>query len=470
MNGTSTLSLDMPAGLRNKIALRLIPLLSLLYLLNIMDRMNVGYARDQMEPDLNIAPWVFTWGSGIFYFGYLCFEVPANLILERVGARRWIARIMITWGMVSCMTALVWNTWTFFGVRILLGVAEAGFFPGIVLYLTYWFPARERARAMAFFMTGVAISGVISNLVSGVIMDVMPGVGGLKGWQWLFVMEGIPSMLVGFFVWWYLPDGPRAASWLSDAERAELAERLSREDAYRRKNRGGHMLVALKDWRVWLLIVAYFTVAIGTNTAAFSFAKMIKYRFHEFSETEKGGMVALPSFCALILMLVLGRLSDLTKMRRTMFAVAGIIGAAGWLGVLFLHQPWPLPVLEPGRLPSLSPEQMETRWLFLGALCIAQAGMISMIPTFWVLPTSFLTGTAAAAGIALINSLGNIGGLVGSSIFDALGHWSIMLIVLLGGLMVYLVRHDPTLDRGLAPGHGERGAPATGVTSLAPGR
>src|ERR1051326_6190988 len=147
MSGPQVSSIDLPTGLRNKIALRLIPLLSLLYLLNIMDRMNVGYARDQMEPDLHIEPWVFTWCSGIFYFGYLCFEVPANLILARVGARRWIARIMITWGLVSCATALFWNTWTFFGVRILLGVAEAGFFPGIVLYLTYWFPARERARA-----------------------------------------------------------------------------------------------------------------------------------------------------------------------------------------------------------------------------------------------------------------------------------------------------------------------------------
>jgi ACS family tartrate transporter-like MFS transporter len=335
-------------------------------------------------------------------------------------------------------------------VRILLGVAEAGFFPGIVLYLTYWFPARERARAMAFFMTGVAISGVISNIVSGIIMDVMPGVAGLKGWQWLFVLEGIPSILVGFFVWWYLPDGPKSAKWLSDAERGELSERLGREDAYRHKHQGGNMLRALQDWRVWLLVVAYFTVAVGTNTAAFSFAKMVKIRFHEFSESQKGFLVALPSLCALGLMLVLGRLSDLTKMRRTMFAVAGIIGALGWLGVIFLHQPWPLPALEKGVSPSLSPEQMDTRWLFLGALCLAQAGMISMIPTFWVLPTSFLTGTAAAAGIALINSLGNLGGLVGSSIFDELGHYSIMLIVLFGGLVVYLVRHDPTLDRGIS--------------------
>src|SRR5947207_4867024 len=182
-----------------KVAVRLLPFLFLLYIINILDRMNVGFARLQMLGDLGLSEEVYGLGAGLFYVGYLLFEVPSNLILHRTGARRWISRIMVSWGIVSACMMFVKGEGSFYLLRILLGVAEAGFFPGIILYLSYWFPARERARAMAFFMTGVAISGVISNMVSGVIMDFLPGVGGLKGWQWLFVLEGIPSILVGFF-------------------------------------------------------------------------------------------------------------------------------------------------------------------------------------------------------------------------------------------------------------------------------
>lgn len=449
-----TLSPDMPAALRNKIAVRIIPLLCLMYVLNIMDRMNVGYARSKMEIDLGMDSFVFSVGFGIFYLGYLLFEVPANLILQRVGARRWMARIMISWGLVSCVTAAVTGPISFYAVRILLGIAEAGFFPGIVLYLTYWFPARERGKAMALFMTGVAISGVVSNPISGAIMQYMPGIGGLRGWQWLFILEGIPSVLVGLTVFYFLPDGPRDAKWLTEQERDELTERLRQEDEHRQKSHGGDMWRAARDWRIWLFTAVYFTVSLTANCGGASFAKMIQYRFWDFGGLLQGCLVALPSLCALFGMIILGQVSDLTKMRRATFALAGLLGAAGWAGALLDGQAWPLPVATPGAPPIIGdqPGQMASRWLFLASLCLAQIGMFSMIPTFWVLPTAFLTGTAAAAGIALINSIGNVAGWVGPPyIHEQFGNGSMLVALLLGSAGVFLIRHDPTLDRRGVP-------------------
>ncbi|HLW63742.1 MAG TPA: MFS transporter [Gemmataceae bacterium] len=431
-----------PDALRSamsKAAWRLVPFLSLLYLLNIMDRTNLGFARLTMQKDLKIEEWVFDWGYGIFYFGYLVFEVPANLLLRRVGARRWMARIMITWGLVSCATMAVTGPWSFFSVRILLGVAEAGFFPGIVLYLTYWFPARERAKMMALFMTGNAVSGVISNPISGAIMQYLSGRFGLSGWQWLFLLEGLPSVLIGIVTLFYLADGPAKARWLTPDEQQALLGVLQREEKQRHEKHGSDLLRAVLNPAVWLLIIIYFTVAMGANASGARFPEMIHLQFtswtkQHFPSDEKfviGLLAALPHLCAVVGMILLSRFSDYTGARRQAVAICAFIAAGGW---------------------ALS-EIADSPWLFLVGLCLAQAGMISMLPNFWVLPTTFLSGAAAAGGIALINSIANLGGLIGPRVLGVYGSPCMGAIMLAGGALALCVRHDRALDQKPATDH-----------------
>ena len=281
------------AALR-KVTLRLVPFLCLLYIFNLLDRANVGFARLQMIKDLPIEKWQIDLGYGLFYVGYLLFEVPSNLLLRRVGARHWIARIMMTWGLVGCLTLAVTGPWSFYLVRILLGVAEAGFFPGIVLYLTYWFPARDRARVMALFMSGNAIAGIVGNPLNGAIMEHLNGAAGLAGWQWLFLIEGIPSVLLGFAVLLYLTDRPEQARWLTTEERAWLVERMTREEQHRQRRHGGNLTAALTDGRVWLLICLYFTVAVGANASAAYLPSLIKDRFMGWRPSQIGLLAALP--------------------------------------------------------------------------------------------------------------------------------------------------------------------------------
>jgi MFS family permease len=417
----------------SKAAWRLVPFLSLLYLLNIMDRTNLGFARLDMQADLGIDARVFDWGYGIFYFGYLVFEIPANLLLRRFGARRWIARIMITWGLISCATMAVTGPRSFFTVRILLGVAEAGFFPGIILYLTYWFPARERSKMLALFMTGNAVSGVISNPISGAIMQYLDGHFGLSGWQWLFLLEGIPSVLIGIVCLFYLVDGPERAAWLNLAERKALVEVLQAEEKQRHEKHGSNLAKALTNPRVWLLILIYFAVAMGANASGARFPEMINRQFahwaaYHYPGNEKfviGILAALPHLSSLVAMTLLSRFSDYTGARRQAVAICAFIATGGW---------------------ALS-EIADSPWLFLVGLCLAQAGMISMLPNFWVLPTTFLSGAAAAGGIALINSIANLGGLIGPRVLGMYGSPLMGAIMLAGGTLALCVRHDRTLDQ-----------------------
>jgi ACS family tartrate transporter-like MFS transporter len=405
-----------PALLRaalRKAAWRLLPFLCFLYLLNILDRANVGFARLTMQTDLGMSDAVYDFGYGIFYFGYLMFEVPANLLLRRIGARRWIARIMISWGLVSCATLAVTGVWSFYAVRILLGIAEAGFFPGIVLYLTYWFPARERARAMALFMMASALSGVLGNPLSGAVLEFMHGVGDWHGWQWLFLIEGLPSVMVGIVVLFYLPDGPRQAGWLTTTERAALAEHLSMEDLNRRQRHGADRLRALLDRRVWLLICVYFTVAVGTNATGAKLAQLVNNLFEGETKLMLGLLVALPHVWAVVAMIVIGTHSDRTGERRGHVALSALLGAAGWMVA------WCAPS------PALG----------LAGLCLAQAGMMSMLPTFWAIPTAFLSGAAAAGGIALINSVANIGGWLGPNIYEMIGMRGMAVILVTGAVL-----------------------------------
>ncbi|MEZ5942658.1 MAG: MFS transporter [Planctomycetaceae bacterium] len=396
-----------------KVAWRLMPFICLCYLLNILDRANVGFARLNMQTDLSLSEDMFNLGYGMFYVGYLLFEIPSNLIMRKVGARRWIARIMITWGIVSALTMFARDQWSFYGLRILLGIAEAGFFPGIILYLSYWFPDQERGKMTAFFMLAIGLASVFGNPISGFIMQYLDTAAGLHGWQWLFLLEGIPSMLVGFAVLFYLTDSPKHANWLASEERDWLIARMQHEEEARRAQHNADHLAAMMQWRVWLLIAIYFTVAVGTNAGGAYLPELIKEKFQSLTTFQIGLLSALPHICAVVGMTIFGISSDRNKERRLHLAVAAGLGAAGWA----LTAATESPVLR------------------LVGLCLAQTGMMSMLPVFWTLPTAFLTGAAAAGGIALINSVANIGGFFGATILGRFGLWSMAFCLFAGAVL-----------------------------------
>jgi len=409
-----------------KVAWKLVPFLCLLYVFNILDRANVGFARLRMQSDLNMSQELFDLGYGLFYIGYLLFEVPSNLLLRRVGARRWIARIMISWGLISCLTMFVYDARSFYAIRILLGVAEAGFFPGIILYLSYWFPDRERAKMTAYFMMAIALASVFGNPLSGLIMQYLDGALNLYGWQWLFLLEGIPSVLLGTIVLFILVDGPAQAHWLAPEERTWLVERMQREERDRQQTHGADRLGALLDWRVWLLIAIYFTVAVGSNAGGAYFPTLLQERFGSSNTLQIGLLSALPHLCAAIGMVLFSVSSDRTGKRREHVALAALVAAGGWALTASTSS------------PAVS----------LAGLCVAQLGMMSMLPTFWALPTAFLSGAAAAGGIALINSVANIGGFLGPSILGRFGLWSMAASLLIGATLAMCVRPNQAVGQG----------------------
>lgn len=396
-----------------QVAWRIVPFICLLYVLNILDRANVGFARLAMQDDLGLNKAMFDLGYGMFYVGYILFEVPSNLLMRRFGARRWIARIMITWGLVSAATMFARDVWTFYSLRILLGIAEAGFFPGIILYLSDWFPDRQRAKMTAFFMLAIGLSNVLGNPLSGWIMDHFDGVNGWHGWQWLFLLEGLPTSLVGITVLFYLQDSPRDAKWLSDSQRSSLIEHLAEEDRQRQAQHGPDRWQAMLQPRVWLLIAIYFTVAVGSNAGGAYFPTLIKEQYQQASNLQIGLLTALPHLCAIVVMSIVGISSDRTGERRWHLAGSAMLAAAGWSLVAW----GPSPIVA------------------MVGLCLAQAGMMSMLPVFWTLPGVFLSGVAAAGGIALINSVANIGGFFGASILGQLGLWSMAAILFSGSVL-----------------------------------
>jgi predicted MFS family arabinose efflux permease len=409
-----------------KVAWRIIPFICLLYVLNILDRANVGFARIEMEVDLNLSQTAFDLGYGMFYVGYILFEVPSNLLLRRFGARRWIARIMVSWGLVSAATMFAYDLWTFYALRILLGIAEAGFFPGIILYLSYWFPDRQRAKMTAFFMVAIGLSNVLGNPASGWIMDHFDGINGWHGWQWLFLLEGLPTSLVGIWVLFYLQDSLRDARWLTDRERQALISELETEDEQRRQQHGPDRWQAMLQPRVWLLIAIYFTVAVGSNAGGAYFPKLIKAQFQDASNLQIGLLTALPHLCAIIAMSIVSISSDRTGERRWHLAGSALAAALGWSLVGWGFSPL----------------------VVMCGLCIAQAGMMSMLPVFWTLPGLFLSGVAAAGGIALINSVANIGGFFGASFLGLLGLWSMAGILLCGAILTAATIRNTTLNPG----------------------
>jgi ACS family tartrate transporter-like MFS transporter len=368
---------------------RLIPFLFVLYLVAYLDRINVGFASLQMNRELGLTESVFGLGAGLFFLGYSLFEVPSNLILARVGARRWIARIMISWGVVAMAMVAVRGAMSFFALRFILGLAEAGFFPGVILYLTFWFPAREQARAVALFMTATALAGIIAGPVSGALLE-LHGLLGLSGWQWLFILEGLPALILGVVVLLYLPDGPEKAVWLGVDERAALLTRLEgerRRSTHKRQRSFGE---AISNSTVWLLSLVYFAIVFGLYGVTFWLPQIIR-SFGTRSDFGIGMLSAIPFVGAAIAMVFVGRASDLSGERRWHLAVCAMIGALG------------LMLASMTRSPLLS----------LGALSIAAVGIWGTFGPFWAMPAEFLCGTAAAGAIALINSIGNLGGFAG---------------------------------------------------------
>jgi sugar phosphate permease len=368
-----------------KVSWRLIPFLLLCYVVAYLDRVNVGFAKLQMLTDLKFSETVYGFGAGIFFVGYFIFEVPSNVILHRMGARVWIARIMITWGAISALMMFVSTPLMFYVVRFFLGAAEAGFFPGIILYLTYWYPAERRGRVTATFMTAVALSGVIGGPVSGYILKNLGGVYGWAGWQWLFLIEGIPSVLIGIAVLFILDDRILHAKWLSDSEKALLQRNI---DAEAKHKVDVPLAKALASGRVWLMGLIYFSFVMGLYGVSFWLPTIIKAMGVK-DVLDVSLLTAIPYAFAAVTMVLVGRNADRMRERRWHIAISGFLGALGFVMSVVWHS---------------------DTLLAMGALTLATMGILSALPLFWSLPTAFLVGTGAAGAIALINSLGNLAG------------------------------------------------------------
>ena len=370
-----------------RVTWRLIPLLFICYVAAYLDRVNVGFAKLQMLNDLNFSESIYGLGAGIFFIGYFLFEVPSNLLLHKLGARRWIARILISWGLISGCMMFVQTPTMFYVLRFLLGVAEAGFFPGIILYLTYWYPAARRSQVTSLFMTGIPMAGVIGGPLSGWILTSFNGVSGMAGWKWLFVIEALPSVALGFVVMYFLDDRIADAKWLSADQKRLLQRNIEKEST----QGGDHSaLGAFRNAKVWVLCAAYFGFIMGLYGIGFWLPSLIKASGIS-SPTTIGWLVAIPYSAAVVCMILTSRHSDRTGERRWHIAVPALVGAAALVVSTFVPQ--------------------TPMWAIV-TLTIATMGILTGLAQFWVLPPAFLGGAAAAAGIALINSVGNLAGFV----------------------------------------------------------
>ena len=414
-----------------KVTSRLVPFLILCYFVAYLDRVNVGFAALTMNKDLGLSASAFGFGAGIFFLAYFLFEVPSNLFLERVGARKWIARIMFTWGLISGGMAFATGEVSFFALRVALGIAEAGFFPGIIFFLTLWFPAVYRARIIGYFMAAIPLSTVIGAPVSGLLLN-MHGVMGLKGWQWLFLIEAVPALVLSVVVFFYLTDRPADAGWLAADERAWLVARLDQERRQREAVRDYSVSEALLNPKVLALSFVYFG-AVATNYGLSFFLPQIVKAFG-VSNVQAGVIAALPYLVGVVAIVFWGRRSDRKLERR-------------------FHLAFPLFVAAMGIAASTVTDDPRLR---MAAFSIAGFGIFGGLPVFWTFPTAFLSGPAAAGGIALINSIGNLAGFAGPYAMGVLKDWTGtytvgLLTLSAAGLMamviVLLLPHDTALER-----------------------
>lgn len=371
----------------SKVTWRLIPFLFLCYVVAYLDRVNVGFAKLQMLTDLKFSETAYGFGAGIFFIGYFLFEVPSNVFMHRVGARIWIARIMITWGLISGAMMFATTPMSFYVLRFLLGVAEAGFFPGIILYMTYWYPSHRRGKMIALFMTANPVSGLIGGPLSGWIMTTFAGVAGLTAWQWLFVLEALPSILVGIAVLLYIDDSIDGAKWLTAKEKTLLTKNIDLDS----KAKEDHSVMGVfKSGKVWFMCLIHFCLVMGAYGIGFWLPTIIKATGVK-SSLDVGLLTMIPYSAAIVTMILVGRSADKRQERRWHLAVAAVIGGVGLI---------------------FSALYGDNTVLAMVGLTIGTAGILASLPVFWSLPTAFLGGTAAAAGIALINSVGNLAGFV----------------------------------------------------------
>jgi MFS family permease len=416
-----------------RVTFRLMPLLMLGYFCAYLDRSNVGMAATTMVKYLGFSNTVFGFGAGLFFLGYFIGEIPSNLILNKVGARRWIARILITWGVIAALSGFVWSESSFYVNRVLLGLAEAGFYPGVLLYMTWWFPSYYRTRMMGVFQSASVISLFVGPPIGGLLLQ-LQGWGGLQGWQWLFIIEGLPPIIMGFVTWALLTDRPKDAAWLRPEQRTWLQERLDSEQAQREAVRKYSLGEAFRNPKLWLLTLAY----VGQNGSAYGLVFFLPLIVKGLGvSTDWIGLVsALPYLCAFVAMIYWGYHSDLHGERTWHVAGAALLAAGGLATCVLIGTGHPI--------------------VTMIALCVAMMGQQSLIPTFWSLPSAMLTGVAAAGGLAMINAVGNLGGWLGPSVFglvkDATGSADIGLLCLAVGplvtaIAVVVAGHDPRLER-----------------------
>ncbi len=413
-----------------RVSRRLLPLLFFCYIIAYIDRINVGFAklhlREVLGVDGKIFDSVYGFGAGLFFIGYFIFEVPSNLILQRVGARVWIARIMIFWGIVSALMMFMKSVTMFYVMRFLLGAAEAGFFPGVILYLTFWFTTRERARAVALFATGGVVAGVVGSPISGTILS-LHGWHGLDGWQWLFLLEALPAVVMGFVVLTILPNGPKQARWLSPAESGWLQRRLDEEATELGHEQHHDLRKVFTSGRVWLFCLLYFLMNVGGYGYELWLPSIIK-SFSGKGDAVVGFINAIPYFAAGVMMIYVSRHSDRSGERRIYVSAAAAISAIGFALSAYFKNPF----------------------IALAALTVAFVGLKCTIAPFWAMVTTFLSGTAAAGGIALINSVGNLGGFFGpflvGVIKDQTGS-NVAALLFLGGALLAMSLLALTLPR-----------------------
>jgi len=413
-----------------KVTRRLLPFMIVCYLVCYLDRVNVSFAALQMNQDLGFTATVYGFGAGIFFIPYFLLETPSNLVLVRVGARRWIARIMFSWGILSGCTAFIWNDTSFYVIRFLLGAAEAGFFPGVLFYLTLFFPSAYRARMVGWYMAAIPLSAVLGAPLSSFLLYLDGGFG-LKGWQWIFITEAVPSVILSFVVLFYLTDDPKDARWLADEQRGWLVRRMHVERQHRLAAHDMSVWQVLVNPRVLLLGVAGFAIAHSISGISFFLPQIIKA--FGLTNMQTGLVSAIPFAIGAAGMIWYGRRSDRLMERRSHCSIALLLTAIGLVAAAMLEDPY----------------------LRLASLCFASFGAFAVLPVFWAMPTAFLSGAAAAAGVAYINSIANLASFVGPFVTgwikDATGSFTGGLVVIaasqiVGAIAILCIEHDRALE------------------------
>jgi len=414
-----TAAYAVPTGARTiqKIRFRILPFVFALFVVALIDRNNIGFAALTMNKELTISSQQFGFIFGIFFFGYFLFEIPSNLLLHQIGARVWIARILLTWGLVAMLTGFVHTVQQLYIARFVLGLAEAGYFPGIILYLTYWFPQREQARALALFMIGIPVTTILGAPVSGFILDHVHWLG-ISSWRWLLILEGAPAIVCGAVTYLLLPGGPQEARFLDPEEKEWIQAELQREEQQKFTQRSYSVLQALASGRVWVLVLIYFGITVAIYALNSWAPQLVRSLSSLYSNSTIALLVTIPSLVGLAAMILVSRSSDRTLERQYHVAIPAL--ATGTALVLL------------GTSPSA--------FLSVALLCLLAAGVFSCLGPFWTLPSEFLTGYSAAAGIALINSVGNLGGFVGPAAIGFISQrtGTLSAVLALSGIPMFL--------------------------------